>query len=118
MCLYGLGLLPILSIGFMVEPQFHHGIRARLSTCEAQRPRALHVIQLLSTCTCEAQRPHTLHVIQLLSTCRLENPSHVRGRVESCPTLVRNKVCYVLIWFGLLPILPIGFRVEPQFHQF
>ena len=24
MCLYDLGLLPILPIGFMVEPQFHH----------------------------------------------------------------------------------------------
>ena len=84
MCLYGLGLLPILPIGFMVEPQFHHGIRARLFTCEAQRP-------------------HALHVTQLLSTCRLENPPHVRGRVESCPTLVRDKVCYVLIWSWATP---------------
>ncbi|RXI07977.1 hypothetical protein DVH24_014543 [Malus domestica] len=48
--------------------------------------------------SCEAKRPHAFHVTQLLSTCRLENPPHVRGRVENYPTLVRDKVCFVLIW--------------------
>ncbi|RXH78152.1 hypothetical protein DVH24_001670 [Malus domestica] len=47
--------------------------------------------------SCEAKRPQALYVTQLLSTCRLENPPHVQGRVESCPTSVRDKVCYVLI---------------------
>ncbi|RXI04039.1 hypothetical protein DVH24_038313 [Malus domestica] len=78
MCLYGFGLLPILSIGFTVEPQFHYGIRARLSTCEAQRS-------------------HSLHVTQLLSTYKIENLPHVRGRAESCPTSVRDKVCSVYV---------------------
>ncbi|RXI09512.1 hypothetical protein DVH24_006146 [Malus domestica] len=27
--------------------------------------------------SCEAKRPHAFHVTQLLSTCRLENPPHV-----------------------------------------
>ncbi|CAN6680446.1 unnamed protein product [Malus baccata var. baccata] len=49
--------------------------------------------------SCEVKRPHALQVTLLLSTCRLENPPHMRGRVESCPTSVRDKVCYVLIWF-------------------
>ncbi|RXH79260.1 hypothetical protein DVH24_040407 [Malus domestica] len=33
----------------------------------------------------------TFHITQLLSTCRLENPPHMRGRVESCSTSVRDK---------------------------
>ncbi|RXH80519.1 hypothetical protein DVH24_004433 [Malus domestica] len=55
--------------------------------------------------SCEAKRPHALHVTQLLSTCRLENRPHVRGRVESCPTSMRNKVCYVLIWSWTTPYI-------------
>ncbi|CAN6702293.1 unnamed protein product [Malus baccata var. baccata] len=42
-------------------------------------------------------------VVLLLSTCRLENLPHMRARVESCPTLVRDKVCYVLIWSWVTP---------------
>ena len=53
--------------------------------------------------SCEAKRPHALDVTQLLSTCRLENRPHVRGRVESCLTSVRDKVCYVLIWSWATP---------------
>ncbi|RXH99230.1 hypothetical protein DVH24_011555 [Malus domestica] len=83
MCLYGLGLLPILPISFMVEPQFHHGIRTGY-------PRAKPNGHTRSTSP-------GLNVTRLLSTCRLENPLHVRGHIESCPTLVRNTVCYVLI---------------------
>ncbi|RXI03437.1 hypothetical protein DVH24_004089 [Malus domestica] len=47
--------------------------------------------------SCEVKRPHVLHVTQLLSICRLENPPHLQGRVESCPTSVRDNICYVLI---------------------
>ena len=53
--------------------------------------------------SCEAKQPHALHVTQLLSTCRLENLPPVRGRVESYPTSVRDKVCYVLIWSWATP---------------
>ena len=53
--------------------------------------------------SCEAKWPHALYVTPLLSTCRLENLSHVRRRVESCPTSVRDKVCYVLIWSWATP---------------
>ncbi|RXH79188.1 hypothetical protein DVH24_040335 [Malus domestica] len=33
----------------------------------------------------------------------LENPPHVREHVESCPILVRDKVCYVHIWSWATP---------------
>ncbi|RXH95216.1 hypothetical protein DVH24_024900 [Malus domestica] len=62
-CLYDLELLSILSIGFMVEPQFHHGIRAG--------------------CSRVTSNGHTRST--------LENPPHMRGRVESCTTLMRDK---------------------------
>ncbi|CAN6709200.1 unnamed protein product [Malus baccata var. baccata] len=64
MCLYDLGLLLILPIDFMVEPQFHHGIRAG----------------------CPHVKPNDRTRSTSSSCCS-----------RSCPTLMRDKVCYVLI---------------------
>ncbi|CAN6550188.1 unnamed protein product [Malus baccata var. baccata] len=72
-------------------------MRGRVESCSTSVRDKVCYVLICRLSSCEAKRPHALHVTQLLSTCRLENPSHVRGRVESCPTSVRDKVCYVLI---------------------
>jgi len=63
--LKAVGLLPILAIGFMVEPQL---LRSIIASCH----------------TCEVKRPHTLHVILLYCPhVRLKYSPHVRGCVEN-----------------------------------
>ncbi|RXH87803.1 hypothetical protein DVH24_034703 [Malus domestica] len=94
-CLYDLGLLLILPISFMVESQFHHGIRAGY-------PRVKSNSQTRSTSpSCcphvGLKIRHTCGSVLRVVPHRLENPPHMWERVESCPTSVRDNVCYVLI---------------------
>ncbi|RXI01232.1 hypothetical protein DVH24_001466 [Malus domestica] len=50
---------------------------------------------------------------------KLENSPHVKGRVESESHTDEMRILHVLIssYARLLPILPIGFFVEPQFSS-
>ncbi|RXH68021.1 hypothetical protein DVH24_028168 [Malus domestica] len=112
MCLYGIGLLPILPIGFMVSSPrpYKHIANLVPHRCGTTPPHS-------GLSSCESKWPHAVHVIQLLSTCRLENPPHVRRRVESCPTSVRDKVCYVLIWSWVTSHIANWFYGGTQFHH-
>ncbi|RXH79387.1 hypothetical protein DVH24_040534 [Malus domestica] len=67
--------------------------------------------------TCEAKRPHALHITLLCCpSVRLENLPHVWGRVENESHIdgMRDLAWAYKRLGRLLPILLIGFMVEPQ----